>query len=452
MGSLLIRNARVLDPCRGLDATGDILVDDGLIVEVRIGAGGEAPRAERVLDASGLVATPGFIDLHCHLREPGEEHKETIATGTRAAARGGFTTVCCMPNTQPPMDNVSVVGLVLRKAREEGVVRVLPIGCVTWGREGKELVEMGEMAEAGVVGFSDDGGPVCDAVLMRSALSLTLTSGVPIMNHCEELTISAGGSMNEGWVATRLGLKGIPSAAEEAMVGRDIALSRLTGGRLHICHVSTPGSAELIRMAKAEGVAVTAEVTPHHLTLTEEWVMGHRGGTPLSEAVGTAAYDTDAKVAPPLRTRAEADALVEALREGVIDAVATDHAPHDFTSKAVPFEDAASGLSVFETAFGSLMGLVHKGQLELARLVACLTCNPARILGERYQGLGTLEPGTPADVVLFDPDREWTVNTGQFISKGKNSPLDDVTLKGKVMATIAGGRVVYQDDSLEYQE
>ena len=449
MTSLLVRGARMLDPSRDLDAEGDILIEDGSIAAVREGETSEALRAQRVLDASGLVATPGFIDLHCHLREPGDEHKETIATGTLAAATGGFTTVCCMPNTHPAIDCAAVVDYVYRRAREEGTVRVLPIACVSLGREGKELVEMAELAEAGVVGFSDDGSPVHDTALMRAALSFTLTIGLPIMDHCEDPALVAGGCMNEGPVATRLGLRGAPNESEEAMVARDIALSRLTGGRLHICHVSTRGSVELIRRAKAEGLPVTAEVTPHHLTLTDEWVMGHRGGVPLSGPVGIDSYDTRTRVSPPLRSREDVDALVDALREGVIDVVATDHAPHDLASKITTFEEAAPGLSVFETAFGSLMALVHNKRLGLAELVERLTAQPARILGERYRGLGTLEPGSPADVVLFDPDREWVVDTSGFASKGKNTPLDGATLKGRVMATIFGGNVVYQDGAVE---
>lgn len=449
MSSLLIRGARILDPSQSLDAQGSILIENGRIAAVRVDGNGDAPSAERVLDASGLVLTPGFIDIHCHLREPGEEYKETIATGTLAAARGGFTTVCCMPNTQPSIDNVASVEYVLDRAGREGKVRVLPIACVSKGREGKELAEMVEMAEAGVVGFSDDGSPVYDTALMRSALSFALLTGLPIMDHCEDPALVAGGCMNEGPVATRLGLRGISVESEEALVARDIALSKLTGGWIHICHVSTKGSVELIRQAKEEGLHVTAEVTPHHLTLTDEWVAGSRNGTPDPGPLGAQSYDTAAKVAPPLRSQADTDALVDGLREGVIDVIVTDHAPHDFVSKETTFEAAASGISVFETAFGSLMGLVHAGRFSLEQLVEKLTVASARILGEGYSELATLKPGTPADLVLFDPDREWAVDTDQFASKGRNTPLNGATLKGMVMVTVYGGEVVYHHESIK---
>jgi dihydroorotase len=354
-----------------------------------------------------------------------------------------------MPNTEPPIDNVASVEYVLDRAEREGKVRVLPIACVSKGRRGKELAELVEMAEAGVVGFSDDGSPVCDISLMRSALSFALLTGLPIMDHCEDPALVGDGCMNEGPVATRLGLRGISVESEEALVARDIALSKLTGGWVHICHVSTKGSVELIRQAKEEGIHVTAEVTPHHLTLTDEWVAGSRNGAPSSSPLGARSYDTSAKVAPPLRSQVDADALVDGLRERVIDAIGTDHAPHDFVSKETTFEAAASGIGVFETAFGSLMGLVHTGRLSLEQLVERLTGAPARILGERCSDLATLKPGTPADLVLFDPDREWTVDTDRFASKGRNTPLDGAVLRGMVMATVFAGEVVFHHETIK---
>ncbi|MDP3063981.1 MAG: dihydroorotase, partial [Chloroflexota bacterium] len=423
-------------------------IEDGRIAAM----GAKAPARDgasgaQVIQARGLVACPGFIDIHCHLREPGQEHKETIATGTLAAARGGFTTVCCMPNTLPAIDSVQVVEYVQRVAREQGAVRVYPIGAITKGRAGVELSEMAALASAGVVGFSDDGNAVADANLMRLALTYALDTGLPLMEHCEDPSLVAGGVMNEGWVATRLGLRGVPASSEEALVARDIALAEQTGGRLHICHISTAGAVELVRRARDRGLRVTAEVTPHHLTITDEWVAGAPEGAwaPL----GLRAYDTSTRVNPPLRTRRDAEALAQALAEGVIDCVATDHAPHDSVSKATTYQEAAPGLSVLETALGSLMSLVHGGKLTLPVLVERLTLGPDRVMGGRFADLATLKPGTPADITLFDPDSEWVVDTGQFASKGHNTPLEGVTLKGKVMATIVGGALKYSDTNIK---
>jgi dihydroorotase len=448
MASLLIRGARVLDPSQKLDAKGDILVRDGRVETVQTAKNAGSLKAETVINAVGLTAAPGFIDMHCHLREPGEEYKETIATGTASAACGGFTTICCMPNTQPPIDDVASVRYVQERARIEGKVRVLPIACVTRGRRGKELADMAELAQAGVIGFSDDGSPVADATLMRSALSFALLTGLPIMNHCEDPALVAGGQMNEGPTATRLGLRGIPSESEETMVARDIALSRLTGGWVHICHISTKGSVELVRKAKAEGLRVTAEVTPHHLTLTDEWVAGSKGGKPGSGPVGVYSYDTNAKVAPPLRSQADVDALINALNEGTIDVIATDHAPHDALSKKTTFEASVSGITGFETAFGSLIGLVQAKKLTLTRLIESLTVAPARLLGKNGSGLGSLKAGAHADIVLLDLEKEWIVEAGQFASKGKNTPLNGITLRGMVAATVFDGKVIYQHESV----
>ena len=315
------------------------------------------------MEATGLVASPGFIDLHCHLREPGFEYKETIAAGARAAARGGFTSLCCMPNTEPPLDTAAVVDFLKRRAETEATVRIHPVACISKGRLGKELTEMEELASAGAVAFSDDGDPVYDPNLMRLALTYSLDLGLPITNHCQDLSLSRNGVMAEGWVSSRLGLSGIPAAAEETMIARDIALAELTGGRLHVAHVSTAGSVPMIRQARERGLPVTAEVCPHHLTITEDWVLGGQGAD--VRAAGPLAYDTSTKVYPPLRSRRDVDALVEGLAEGVIDCIATDHAPHELSSKQVTYQDAAFGISVLETAFGSTMQLVHRGSLTL---------------------------------------------------------------------------------------
>ena len=437
---VLVKGGRIIDPAQGMDERGDLLIEDGIVAAIHPDI--TPPDGARVIEATDLVVCPGFIDLHCHLREPGLEYKETIATGTRAAARGGFTTVCAMPNTDPVMDSRAVADFVLRRAREEGAVRVLPIGAVTAGSRGTALTEMAELAEAGALGFSDDGHPVADANVMRQALSYASGLGLPIINHCEVPELSAGGVMNEGWVATRLGLKGLPRSAEEAMVARDIALAETTGGRLHVAHASTAGTVDLVRQAKARGLDVTCEATPHHLTLTDETVLGR--GAAAYEPLSTAAYDTNAKVAPPLRSRSDVEAMVEGLRDGAVDLIATDHAPHGRIEKLCTFDEAANGISVLETALGSLMSLVHSGALTLPTLVDRLTAAPARFLGV---DLGTLRPGSSADVTLFDPNSEWVVDPASFASKGKNTPLAGATLKGRVAATIAAGSVVHEDQS-----
>ena len=441
---VLIKGARIVDPGRGIDAIGDVLTREG-----RVASAGPAmspadlPDGTHSIPANGLVAAPGFIDLHCHLREPGYEYKETIATGTAAAARGGFTSVCCMPNTDPAIDNEAVVELVKQRAEADGAVRVFPIGCVSKGRKGRELAEMEELAAAGVVAYSDDGDPVYDPNLMRLALTYTLDLGMPVSNHCQEHSLCPGGVMAEGWTATRLGLPGIPAAAEESMVARDLALAEMTGGWLHLAHLSTAGSVDLVRQARRRGVSVTCEVCPQHLFLTDEWALGYQGS--LKRAAGPLNYDTSTKVYPPLRGQSDVEALIEGLAEGVIDCIATDHAPHEVASKLVTYEEASFGISVLETALGSLLSLVHNGRISLSTLVDRLTVGPARVLGPSFEKYATLEHGSPADLVLFDPNAEWTVDTRQFASKGRNTPLDGVSLKGRVVATMVDGRLVHQD-------
>jgi dihydroorotase len=434
MKSLLIQGGKIIDPSQGIEAIGNLLITEGKISWW--GKGEKIPPQpdHDVLNAKGLIVCPGLIDLHCHLRQPGDEEKETIASGTRAAARGGFTTVCCMPNTNPPLDNQTAIEFIKSKSASEGIVRVLPIGCISKGRKGEELAEMGDLAAAGVVAFSDDGEPAKSSYLMRQALDYSRAFDLPIIDHCEEKALTEGGQMNEGVMSTKLGLRGIPSAAEEIIVARDLSLAELTGGRLHIAHVSTEGSVELVHRAKKKGIKVTAEVTPHHLTLTEERVLG---------------YDTNAKVNPPLRTKQDVKALLQRLNDNTIDIIATDHAPHTEADKLCEFDLAPFGISGFETALGSLMSLVHSGEIKLVTLIAKLTHEPAKIIGNKYGGLGTLAIGAPADVSIFDPNLEWVVDTKDFASKGKNTPLAGERLRGKVMATIYGGNLVYKDDSIK---
>lgn len=439
MEKILIKGGRIVDPAQDVDMVGDLLLSEGRVsgIEKSIPSSNGA----RVLDAAGMVVSPGFIDLHCHLRDPGLEYKETIATGTRAAAKGGFTTVCAMPNTEPTMHTRATVEYVLEKARTEGAVRVLPIGCVTKGSLGKELAEMIELAEAGCIGFSDDGHPVVDSNIMRQALSYASGLGLPVINHCETPDLFRGGHMNEGWVSNRLGVQGAPNSAEETMVARDISLAELTGGHVHLAHISTIGTLDLVRRAKDAGIRATCEVTPHHLTLTDEAVMGGQGGSPF-EPLGEEAYDTYAKVNPPLRARPDMSAMVEGLAEGTIDIIATDHAPHNRVEKLCTFEEAEMGISVLETAMGSALSLVHAGYVDLPLIIEKLTSAPANLL--KRSDIGTLRPGSEADVTIFDPEAEWVVDTEQFVSKGKNSPLHGATLKGRVMTTVVGGEVVFE--------
>lgn len=432
MMPLLVRGGRVIDPSQGMDQVADVLITEGIVAAVGVVRPVGEPYA--VLEAQGMVVSPGFVDLHCHLREPGFEEKETIATGTQAAARGGFTTVCCMPNTDPPIDTREVVDFVKKKAAAEAAVRVLPIGCVTRGRSGGELADVAALADAGVVALSDDGSSVASAELMRQALEESLRHGLFVSEHCEDPRLTAGGVMNEGRLSKKLGLKGIPAAAEEVVLARDIELAAITRGRLHIAHVSTAGSVGLIRRARGRGVGVTAEVTPHHLTMTDEMVGN---------------LNTNAKMYPPLRTAADVAALLEGLKDGVIDAVATDHAPHTEADKARDFNGAPFGISVFETALASLLALVRDRRVGLVTLIAKLTSEPARIL--RRSDIGTLRLGACGDVTVFDPHAEWTVDPAAFASKGRNTPLAGAALTGKVVATIYGGEVVYSDDARSVQ-
>lgn len=438
--ALLIKNARIIDPAHDIDEIGSILIKDGIIQQTGSNITESAPQ---VIDATGLVACPGFIDLHCHLREPGFEEKETVASGAAAASRGGFTTICCMPNTNPPLDTAAAIDYVNTiAARQSSRVTILPVGCITKNREGQEITDMAELAGAGCVGFSDDGSPVRSSRVISLAMEKAAGIGLPIIDHCEDLELSRGGQMNDGWVAARLGLKGIPAAAEESFIARDIALAEMTGARLHITHVSTRGAVELIRIAKSKGLHITADVTPHHLTLTEERVAGN----PLNPGEALA-YDTLAKVNPPLRSAADIDALILGINDGTFDAIATDHAPHTLEDKLCEFEMAACGISGLETAFAILMTLVQAGKISLNTLIARMTSGPSRILINKFGQTGSLKAASIADIALLDLNREWIVDKGNFLSKGKNTPFDGYALKGMVVATIHRGEIAYSNSS-----
>jgi dihydroorotase len=423
--SLLIKNGHVVDPASSTDAVQDVLIADGRVERV----GRDLPReaATTVLDATGKIVCPGFIDIHVHLREPGYEYKETVASGTRAAAAGGFTAVCCMANTHPVNDNRSITDYIRAKAAVEGAVRVYPIGAVTRGLAGEELAELAELAEAGCVAFSDDGKCVMNAALYRRAMEYTLPFGAPVISHAEDHQLSRGTSMNEGVVSTELGVPGAPAAAEDIMVARDILLAELTGAHVHIAHLSTAGAVRLVRDAKARGVRVTAEVTPHHLLLTEE-------------AVRT--FDANAKMNPPLRSKRDTEVLLEALVDGTIDCIATDHAPHAGSEKEGEFDRAAFGIVGLETAVGLMLDrLVRPGALSLATLISRLSRDPARLLG--LPG-GSLAPGAPADVTILDPAAEWTVDPARFQSRSRNTPFGGWAVTGRPWKTIVGGGVVWE--------
>lgn len=428
-GDLVLRGGRVfLGPARdpgaaSADRAADVRIAGGRIVEIGRGLAGG-----RVVDVRDLWVAPGLIDLHVHLREPGQEYKEDIQSGTRAAAAGGFTTICCMPNTRPVNDQRTVTELIVRRAREVGAVRVYPIGAITQGLEGQQLSDMADMKEAGIVAVSDDGRPVMNAGLMRRALEYARTFELPVVQHAEDLDLAEGGAMNEGAVATRIGIRGQPACAESAMVARDLEIVAWTGARYHVAHASTARTVALIREAKRRGLPVTCEVTPHHLALTDE---------------ACAHYDTRAKVMPPLRTAADQEALLEALADGTIDCVATDHAPHSPVEKDVEFECAAPGMLGLETAVPILLDFVRRGRLSEARLIEALTAAPARAFG---LGGGALAPGAPADVCVIDPERPFRIEADALASKSKNTPLLGRALAGRAVLTLVAGRAAHDLD------
>jgi dihydroorotase len=425
MRPILIRGGRILDPARTTDETADLLLQDGKVEALGQGLG--RPDGVEVIDAAGKVVAPGLIDLHVHLREPGQEDVETVASGAMAAAAGGFSAVCAMPNTDPVTDNQAAVGFIVSQAQRAGKARVYPIGAISLGQKGQQLAEFGELVGAGAVAVSDDGRPVVSSHLMRTALEYARTFGIPVADHCEDPTLAAEGAMHEGLVSTRLGLKGVPAAAEEIMVARDILLAELTGGHVHLCHMSTRGSVELIRRAKEKGLRVTAEACPHHFTLTHEAVEG---------------YNTNAKMNPPLREPEDREAIRQGLRDGTIDVICTDHAPHHYDAKEREFDNAPNGIIGLETALGlAITELVHGGLLDLPTLVTRMSTMPARIFN--LPG-GSLARGAPADVVIMDPAVPWTVDPGAFYSKSRNTPFTGRRLRGRADVTIVRGQVVFR--------
>lgn len=424
---LLIKDGHLIDPASSENTGMSVLIEDGR-VSAWLRPGEIGPADCQVFDASGLLVAPGFIDMHVHLREPGQEHKETIASGCAAAVAGGWTSVCPMPNTLPVNDNAAITRYMIEQAERATLANVFPIGAITKSSDGTELAELGEMKAAGAVAVSDDGRPVPNAGIMRRAMQYARDFDLPVVDHCEDRSLSSGGVMHEGRVSLLLGLKGIPALAEDVDVARDIQLARQTGARLHIAHVSTKGAIEAIRRAKDEGVNVTCEVTPHHFTLTDKAVEG---------------YDTNTKMAPPLRSEEHLEAIIEGIKDGTIDAIATDHAPHHADEKALEYDRAPFGITGLETAAGlAFAELVHKGVIGLERLVEMCSTNPAKIFG--LGGRGTLSPGSIADVTVLDPTLDWTYSNAESKSKSRNSPFDGRAFHGGAVATIVGGRIVYQ--------
>lgn len=425
---ILIQSGHVIDPGH-INGPADVLIENGKVIEVREGLrlDQEAQRQCTVIDAKGNIVCPGFIDLHVHFREPGLEYKETIASGSAAAVAGGFTTVCCMPNTCPVNDSQSVTEFILRQAAVAQKANVLPIGAITKGSEGKELAEIGELYDAGCVAISDDGRPVMNSLLMRRAMEYAKAFQIPVIDHCEDLHLSEGGSMNEGVVSTELGIPGISEAAEDVMVGRNLSLAELTGAKLHLAHISTKGSVRLIREAKKRGIPVTAEACPHHFSLTEEAVRS---------------FNTLAKMNPPLRMDEDVQAVKEGLKDGTIDVIATDHAPHAVQEKQLQFDEAPFGIVGLETALPLTLGLVEENVLPLETAISKLTSGPAMAFG---LSKGSLYPGATADVVIFNPHRTWVVDPSTFFSKGRNTPFSGWTMRGKVLMTLVGGTIVYKE-------
>ncbi len=424
MPKLLIKNGRILDPVNGRDEVGDVLIKGGLVVRV---GGDQHATGAVAFDATGLVVAPGFIDMHTHLREPGFEHAETIESGSKAAAAGGFTTVCAMPNTRPVNDDATVTRYILERASRSAVVNVLPIGAITEDSAGEKLAAIGSMRQAGCVAISDDGHPVMNSRVMRRAMEFARAFDIPVIDHCEDLNLSAGGDMHEGELAAKLGLRGIPSASEDVMVARDILLAELTGARFHVAHISSKRSIEMVQQAKNRGLKVTCEAMPHHFGLDESNIVP---------------YDSNYKMKPPIRSAADREALVEALASGTVDAIATDHAPHPGSEKMQEFEQCPFGIIGLETALAvALEALVHTGKLPLAKLVQLFSAGPARILGlER----GHLNPGAPGDVTIFDPDLDWTYDVSRSFSKSANSPWHGHRFRGGPVATVVAGNIVWQ--------
>ena len=429
---LLITNGYVIDPTQGVNGGRDLLIEDGRVAAL-LRSGEAKPEGAEVFDATGLIVAPGFIDLHTHLREPGQEYKETIASGASAAVAGGFTSVCAMPNTDPVNDNPAVTSFIVEQAQAAGLANVFPVGAITKGSKGEELAEMGEMRRAGIVAVTDDGHPVPSPGLMRRAMEYARGFDLTVMDHCDDKTLAAGGVMHEGGWSLRLGLRGRAALAEESDAMRDCALAELTGARVHLAHVSTRGAVEAVRRAKERGADVTCEVAPHHFTLTDAACEG---------------FDTNTKMNPPLRSREHLDAILAAVADGTVDAIATDHAPHHLDEKELEFDHAAFGITGLETAVGlALDRLVHGGLVTLERLVELFSTNPARVF--RLEGRGTLRPGAWGDVTVLDPDLRWTFDASRSRSKSRNTPFDGWTLRGAPVATVVGGRLVYVREGRE---
>ncbi|MEX0936021.1 MAG: dihydroorotase [Gemmatimonadota bacterium] len=425
--SILLRGGRIVDPSNHVDEHLDLLIADGKVV--RIGADLESPEGAHIHPCDGLVVVPGLIDVHVHLREPGGEHKETIETGARAAAAGGFTSICAMPNTDPVIDSPATVGFVAAAGRAAGLSRVYPVGAISLGQRGEQLTEIGELVDAGAVAITDDGRPVMDSGLMRMALEYAQTFGIPVADHPEDLGLSRSGVMNEGLISARLGLQGKPNASEDVHIARDLLVAELTGGHIHLQHVSTRLGVDLIRGAKARGVRVTAEATPHHLLLTDEAVDGYR---------------TDAKMNPPLRTEADRAGVEQGFLDGTLDTLATDHAPHHYDEKEQAFDDAPFGIVGLETAVGLLLThYLHGGKMNLSTILDRMSVQPARAFGLSGGALGL---GAPGDVTVLDLEREWTVDPSTFRSRAKNTPFAGAELRGKAVLTVVGGRVIYEED------
>lgn len=442
---LLIANGHLIDPAAPENTGMSVLIEDGR-VSAWLRPGEPAPDGCEVFDAAGLLVAPGFIDMHVHLREPGQEHKETIASGCAAAVAGGWTSVCPMPNTNPVNDNAAITRYMIEQAERAGLANVFPIGAITKSSDGSELAEMGEMKAAGAVAVSDDGRPVSNSGIMRRAMQYARDFDLPVIDHCEDKSLSSGGVMHEGRVSLLLGLKGMPALAEDIDAVRDIILAKDTGSRLHIAHVSTKGAIEAVRRAKNEGINVTCEVTPHHFTLTDRSVDGTRtpsSARPHADEGVRVPYDTNTKMAPPLRSDEHLEAIIEGIKDGTIDAIATDHAPHHADEKSLEYDRAPFGITGLETAIGLAFNeLVHKGVIGLERLVEMCSANPAKILG--LEGRGTLKPGSIADITIIDPQKTWTYRNADSRSKSKNSPFDGWQFHGGVVATIVGGRVVFK--------
>lgn len=435
---LLIQNGHLIDPAVPENTGKNLLIENGRVA-AWLDASDGVPEGAEIFDAGGLLVAPGFIDMHVHLREPGHEHKETIASGCAAAVAGGWTSVCPMPNTNPVNDNAALTRFMIEQAEHAGLANVFPIGAITKSSDGGELAEMGEMKAAGAVAVSDDGRPVPNAGIMRRAMQYASDFGLPVIDHCEDKSLSKGGVMHEGAVSIRLGLRGMPAVAEDIDAVRDIILAKETGAHIHIAHVSTAGAIEAVRRAKNDGINVTCEVTPHHFTLTDETV----AAGPIPTAGVRGPYDTNTKMAPPLRSREHLEAVLEGLRDGTIDAIATDHAPHHADEKSLEFDRAPFGITGLETAVGLACNeLVHKGVIGLQRLVELCSVNPAKIFG--LEGRGTLKPGSFADITIIDPDHKWTYRNADSRSKSKNSPFDGYEFTGRVLATFVGGKIVYR--------